>query len=221
MTKYTQFHGEIQEGKHVDRVLRDYFGENYVGTFFDVGAFHPITISNSYHFEKNDWACYLFEANPNNIPLLKQVRKNVFHYAISDEDKDSIEFNVVTLGGDWTASYSAITISEEYERIFGRVDPSCITKVNVPLRTLNTIIKNEIPDLSRIDIMSIDIEGGEYNCLKGLDIEKYKPKVIVIEIANSEDKTISNYLKTFGYRLDKKVSYNEYYLADDFIPPKP
>jgi FkbM family methyltransferase len=219
--KYTQFHGEIQEGKHVDNVLRDYFGENYVGTFFDVGAFHPITISNSYHFEKNDWTCYLFEANPNNIALLKEMRKNVFHYAISDEDKDSIEFNVVTLRGDWTASYSAITISEEYERIFGRVDPSCITKVNVPLRTLNTIIKNEIPDLSRIDIMSIDIEGGEYNCLKGLDIEKYKPKVIVIEIADSQDKTISNYLKTFGYRLDKKVSYNEYYLADDFIPGNP
>jgi FkbM family methyltransferase len=218
---YTQFHGEIQNGKHVDQVLREYFGNDYVGIFFDVGAFHPITISNSYHFEKNGWTCYLFEANPNNIPLLKEHRSNVFNYAISDVDKDSIEFHVVTLGDNWTASYSAITISDEYKRIFGNVDEKCISKVNVPQRSLNSIIQSEIPELSRIDIMSIDIEGGEFNCLKGFDLHKYKPKVMVIENADHGNKTILHYLKTFGYRLDKEISYNQYYVADDFIPGKP
>jgi FkbM family methyltransferase len=164
---------------------------------------------------------YLFEANPNNIPLLKEHRSNVFNYAISDVDKDSIEFHVVTLGDNWTASYSAITISDEYKRIFGNVDEKCISKVNVPQRSLNSIIQSEIPELSRIDIMSIDIEGGEFNCLKGFDLHKYKPKVMVIENADHGNKTILHYLKTFGYRLDKEISYNQYYVADDFIPGKP
>ena len=50
----------------------------------------------------------------------------------------------------------------------------------MPQRTLNSIIEHEIPEVTEIDILSIDIEGGEYNCLHGLDLIKYKPKVIVI-----------------------------------------
>ena len=51
---YSQFHGEVQNGKHVDETLREYFPDyNYKGVFFDVGAYEAINISNSYHFEKN------------------------------------------------------------------------------------------------------------------------------------------------------------------------
>ena len=53
MEHYTQFHGEILENKHVDAILRNYFPDyTYKGVFVDVGAFEPIRISNSYHFEK-------------------------------------------------------------------------------------------------------------------------------------------------------------------------
>ena len=209
---YTEFHGEVQDGKHIDQVLREYFPDyNYKGVFFDVGAFEPVTISNSYHFERNGWSCYCFEANTNGIPLLKQHRANVFNYAIADIDKDMVEFELVTLRGTWTASYSAINISDEYRQIFGDISPECISKISVPQRTLNTIIQNEIPNLTHIDIMSIDIEGGELNCLKGLDIHKYKPKIMVIENANPGNTTLQNYLQSFGYKLDKQISYNQYY----------
>jgi FkbM family methyltransferase len=214
---YTTFHGEVQDGKHVDQVLREYFSDYaYKGVFFDVGAFEPITISNSYHFEKNGWACYCFEANTNGIPLLKQHRANVYNYAISDQDKDIVEFNIVTLRESWTASYSAISLSDEYQRIFGKIPASAVSKISVPQKTLNSVITNEIPDILRIDIMSLDIEGGELDCLKGLDIHKYKPRVMVIENAMPENKTIQMYLEQFGYKLDKQISYNQYYISDDF-----
>ena len=61
-------------------MLRSYFPNKLNGDFFDVGAFEPVTISNSYHFEKNDWECYCFEANTQQIPLLKSVRKNVSNH---------------------------------------------------------------------------------------------------------------------------------------------
>jgi len=64
MEYYYNFHGEIQKGKNVDKTLREYFPDyNYRGIFFDIGAYEPINISNSYHFEKNGWDCYCFEAN--------------------------------------------------------------------------------------------------------------------------------------------------------------
>jgi hypothetical protein len=54
MNIYSTYHGEFQNGKYVDQVLREYFPDyNYKGIFLDVGAYEPINISNSYHFEKN------------------------------------------------------------------------------------------------------------------------------------------------------------------------
>lgn len=217
MEYYTEFHGEIQNGKYIDQTLREYFNDyNYKGIIFDIGAFEPIRISNTYHFEKNGWTCYCFEANPQGIPLLKEHRKNVFNFAIAEEDKDMITFNVVTTSG-WTAGFSAINVSDDYKNIFGDFPDDAVTKVSVPQRTLNSIINEYIPDLTHIDIMSIDIEGGEYNCLLGIDLNKYRPKVMVIENAMPEKKDIQNYLEKFNYRLDKQILYNQYYVSNDFI----
>ena len=229
---YLQFHGELHYNKNVDQTLREYFPNyDYKGVFFDVGAFEPITISNSYHFEQNEWDCHCFEANTNGIPLLKKYRKNVYNYAISNEDKDAITFNIVTfIRGEtvrdeigetdpsWTASYSAIEISEEIKQHSGCNIQLPTTQITVPQKTLNTIIKTEIPNLNRIDIMSIDIEGGELNCLYGFDLNKYKPRVIVIENITDNNK-IKEYLTKFGYILDKKISYNHYYISNDFYAP--
>jgi FkbM family methyltransferase len=213
---YNLFHGE-KYGKEIDSVLRDYFPDyNYKGVFFDIGAFEPIKISNSYHFERNGWECYCFEANTQGIPLLKEHRKNVFNYAISNKDLDKVKFSVCLTNG-WTAGFSAINIDEKYKKIF-RFDKAnpIITEIEVPQKTLNTVIETEIPNLTKIDIISIDIEGGELNCLYGLDLKKYNPSVLVIENVTDEP-FIQNYLATFGYKLDKKIQYNEFYLSKDFL----
>lgn len=46
--EYKQYHGEIQKGKHVDQVLREYYPDPlYKGVFLDIGAYEAINISNS------------------------------------------------------------------------------------------------------------------------------------------------------------------------------
>ena len=211
---YTQFHGEVQNGKAVDETLREYFPDySYKGVFFDVGAYEPINISNSYHFEKNDWDVYCFEANTMRIEELNRERKNVFNYAIYDENKDEVVFNVVHAGyggGSGTAGISAIDLSPKYLAQFGH----CITdivKISVPQKTLNTILETELTSVVKIDVMSIDVEGGELKVLMGLDLNKYKPTLIVAEnVYNEQD--IYDHLIQNGYKLDKQIDYNQYYL---------
>ena len=83
-------------------------------------------------------------------------------------------------------------------------------QIDVPMRTLNSIIETEIPHVTSIDIMSIDVEGGELNVLKGLDLERYKPKIMVVEnVFNSPN--INEYLTKYNYVLDKQIDYNQYY----------
>jgi FkbM family methyltransferase len=204
------FYGEILENKHVDFILRSYFPDySYKGVFLDVGAFEPIKISNSYHFEINGWDCYLFEANSDSIPKLKEHRKNVFNYAIYDKDVDNILFNVVESNG-WTAGFSAIELSDEISKVFP-CDNKKIKQINAVQRTLNTILKTELMNITKIDILKIDVEGGELKCLQGLDLQKYSPKIILVENITN-DVTIYNYLLSFGYVLDKHISYNQFYI---------
>jgi FkbM family methyltransferase len=216
MNTYNIFHGEVHQGNPVDQILRQYFPKN-TGVFFDVGAFEPIRISNSYHFEQNGWDCYCFEANTNLIPLLKSKRKNVYNYAISNENKDNVSFNIVHTnwdGGDWTASYSAINLNDDYKKVFP-MPAHQIEVINVPQKTLNSIIDTDIPEVKSIDILSIDVEGGEMNVLYGLDLIKYTPKVIVIENVTN-DSNINNYLQSAGYRLDKHISYNQFFVHNTY-----
>jgi len=214
MENYTFFHGEFLNNINVDNILRNYFPEyNYKGVFLDVGAFEPILISNSYHFEKNGWDVYCFEANTNKIPLLKLHRKNVFNYAIYDIDKEETTFNVVESNG-WTAGFSAIELSEDISRIF-KCNDKKITQIKVPQKTLNTILETELNHITNIDILKIDVEGGELKCLQGLDLQKYSPKLILLENITN-DITIQNYLKNFGYILHKQESYNQFYIKKNF-----
>jgi len=210
MEHYQQFHGEFLENKHVDAILREYFPDySYKGVFIDVGAFEPIRISNSYHFEKNNWDVYCFEANSNSILLLQQYRKNVFNYAIYDKDEDNIEFNVVESNG-WTAGFSAIELSDEISNIF-KCNNKIITKINVNQRTLNSLLQTELSNVKTIDILKIDIEGGELKCLHGINFNTHRPKLILLENITN-DKKIEEYLNANGYILHKQVSYNQFYI---------
>jgi FkbM family methyltransferase len=209
-TMYNEFHGEVQDGKTCDQTLREYFPDyDYKGVFFDVGAFDPIKISNSYHFEKNGWRTFCFEANTSLIPELKLHRENVYNYAIAECDKDSVTFNVVISGG-WAAGFSAINIDPRYIEKWGDGISSQST-ITVPQKSLNSLLLEEIKDVEHIDILSIDVEGGELNVLKGLDIEKYKPTIILVEDV-FDDRELIDYILDHGYILDKSISYNKYFL---------
>lgn len=217
MNIYSNYHGEFQNGKYVDQTLREYFPDyNYKGIFLDIGAYEPINISNSYHFEQNNWDVYCFEANTLLIEQLKQQRKNVFNYAIYNENKDDIEFNIVVAGyggGSGMAGISSIELSEQYMSRFYHNEE--IIKINVQQKTLNYLLENVIKlDTNHIDIISIDVEGGELKVLQGLDLNKYKVKVFVIENVFN-DINLYNYMINNGYILDKQIEYNQYYILKE------
>ena len=54
--------------------------------------------------------------------------------------------------------------------------------------TLDNIIQESNINIKKIDLLSIDVEGYEMNVLKGFNIEKYQPNVIVLEVLNQETK---------------------------------
>jgi hypothetical protein len=81
--------------------------------------------------------------------------------------------------------------------------------VEVNVNTLDNIInlhlKNKV-----IDLLSLDTEGYEFNILKGLLLDKNRPKYLLIEIYNIDYEKIYNYLTSKNYSYHSNFSnYNK------------
>ena len=80
--------------------------------------------------------------------------------------------------------------------------------IKVPASTLTNILDKQV--IPKIDLLSLDVEGYEYSVLKGLDLNKYKPTYMLIEVYNFDFTKICNYLKDNNYQLISNFSnYNK------------
>jgi FkbM family methyltransferase len=217
---YDKFHGEItssSRNRPVDAIIREYFPDySYHGIFFEIGAYRPIQLNNSYHFEKNNWSTYCIEPNIKVIDELKSERKNVLNYAMSNSNADDVDFTIVyadEVEKDYMPSFTALEIdSNLINKLNYNIKKSEVIKVKV--RTLDWILENETKDIDHIDVITIDTEGGEENVLKGFCNLNFYPKLFVVE-QHFDNQFITNFMKINNYKLDKAVDYNYFYWRDN------
>lgn len=63
---------------------------------------------------------------------------------------------------------------------------------------------------TNIDFLSLDTEGYELEILKGLNLNKYRPKFMLIEIYNKDYNEIINFLNILNYKLHSNfTNYNK------------
>tara|TARA_Y100000591_G_scaffold331985_1_gene367702 strand:- start:1104 stop:1706 length:603 start_codon:yes stop_codon:yes gene_type:complete len=156
-----------------------YFKEKKNGFFIELGAIDGVFHSNTYLLEKKyNWNGVLIEADPRYKDALLNSERECFKLtdiAVYNEDNKEIEFTVNNIKG-WSGIKSSLPSREHNNQI-----------IKVKTKTLTTIL-NEVNAPKNIDLLSLDVEGGEINVLKGLDLEKYKIKMILIEL-NKDCKT--------------------------------
>ena len=89
--------------------------------------------------------------------------------------------------------------------------------------TLDNIIKQSKLSFKEIDFLSIDVEGNELDVLKGFNIKKYNPKVIVLELINKNtnsfyEQKIENIQKSLIYKYMIKNNYKlSNWIHDDLV----
>ena len=76
--------------------------------------------------------------------------------------------------------------------------------------TLDEVLE-QIPH-PRIDFLSIDVEGVELQVLRGFDILKHCPRLMVIEDNLPNRLKVHWYVKKRGYRLVKRTGCNNWYV---------
>ncbi|MEP7149353.1 MAG: FkbM family methyltransferase [Acidobacteriota bacterium] len=165
------------------------------GTYVDVGCNRPLRNSNTFDFYKLGWRGIAIDANMDLIAEFQAVRKQdiCVTSAVSDEQRDAFFYKsdedlVSTIDEDRLIEWKKHWEFNEGEKVV--------------TRTLTSILDDY--SLVDIDLLSIDVEGHDLQVLRGLDLTKYRPKLIIIEIhdlANVEGSPIYVYLTEHGYEL--------------------
>jgi FkbM family methyltransferase len=82
--------------------------------------------------------------------------------------------------------------------------------IEVPIRTLDSILA-EAGAPEQFDFLSIDVEGHEIEVLRGFDIARWQPQLILPE-DHVADLSKHCYLKAAGYRLIRRYENNGWYV---------
>ena len=122
---------------------------------------------------------------------------------MAERNEENVTFSIfkgygggVNMGGVTSLKPDAQIHRESTSKLEGKEE----VKVNV--RTLDSLLENELKHIEKIDIVSMDIEGGELDALKGFDLKKWKPTILLIE-NHGNRKEISDLIINSGYELDK------------------
>ena len=204
-----------QEGE--DMILRRLFEKQQTGFYVDVGAHHPKRFSNTYFFYKKGWNGINIDAMPDSMKSFERIRPRDINIEKPVSDKKQVltyyAFNEPALNGfSKELSDERKNANNNYHIIFEK---------DIETSTLTEILDNNLPQNQEIDFLSIDVEGLDFMVLKSNNFEKYKPKVILIEILGSslsdiENNEISKYLKEYDYSIYAKAVNTVIFINNKF-----
>jgi FkbM family methyltransferase len=193
-----------------DALLWQVFPGDSTGFFVDVGAFDGVHLSNTLSFEEKGWDGLCIEAHPDMAKLCSENRRaQCIHAAcVGDATLRSVSFTIEALG---LLSGREVDENDLRRRYRGRGLPFQGTRtISVPAVTLNKLLEGG----PNPDLISIDVEGTEMDVLGGVDLDRFRPRAMVIEANNSADgQRIRKYLRRFGYRFARSLKQNLLFAA--------
>lgn len=195
----------------LDHWIGHQFPSGYRGWMADVGAYDGFTGSNSFYLEELGWKCLCVEPNHNLQSELKLRRAMVAHCAASDHTSDAEILYV-----HQTCPPAFTSIDDPRKRPiptgfkFGDIGNQW-EEQQVRIRTLDDLLDSYgFPEL---DVLSIDTEGTELDVLRGCDLERWHPQVIVAEAWDHVHPMVG-YLRDRGYRLIERRLVNNLFLHE-------
>ena len=193
-----------QEGE--DKFLLEYFKDRINGFYIDVGAFLPYRINNSYLLYKKGFRCINIDLSATSIDFFDIARPDDINLNVGASDKfeKKIFFSKKNLSFHNTLSKSLAESEMQTEPFKKKYSISC--------KRLDEIIEETKFSNKIIDFLNIDAEGYDYQVLLGLDLKRYNPEVICIEISplvnkkneHYKDTRIYEHLLKHGYKLSWK-----------------
>jgi FkbM family methyltransferase len=144
------------------------------GVYVDVGANEPIADSVTKAFYERGWRGINVEALPSLIEKLRADRpEDTNVQCFAGAEAGAVEFYEVVGTGLSTSR------PEFMER--GRAAGFECRQVTIPSRTLVSILEEAGVTNDSFHFLKVDVEGAEKDVLRGMDLERFRPWLLVVE----------------------------------------
>lgn len=204
-----------QEGE--DLVLARLFErEDGPGYFVDIGAHHPVRYSNTYYFYRRGWTGLNVDALPGTASLFRRMRPK----DITIECGIGAKKGVVTY---FAFNDPALNTFSEQEALKKNHPPyRVMSKAQLPVITLGKLLDQQWPKGRTIAFMSVDTEGLDYEVIASNDWDRYRPKVVLVELLNTEIADVrsnptARLLQAQRYRLYAKTCNTFFFVAEEAV----
>jgi len=194
-TEYKWFetrYGPSRNSQYAEEwLIRDFFGDQRGGTFIDTGSYHYRTFSNTYYLDQTlGWSGLAIDAQEEFGADYAKHRPHTkfFSFFVSDRS-DAMESFFVP--GNKLVASSSKEFSDRYDSS-GRE------------RKVHTITLNDLlgrTGISKVDFVSMDIGLAEPKALAGFDIERFKPRLVVVAAQPDIRQELLDYFASHHYRV--------------------
>ena len=183
------------------------------GFFIECGGYDGVIASASYPFEAAGWDGLMVEPMPHEHALCTQRRpfSKVVQAALGAGP--AVQGATATLrvveGTDDSRSGSYLPGAT---RGTGVPDDARIRtrEIEVPLSTMDAQLDGLTDG---VDFLVLDVEGAELDVLRGFSLERYRPRLLLIEdLSRGTDPAVPDYLSGRGYRRVARVGLNDVYV---------
>jgi FkbM family methyltransferase len=214
----------VVEG-NVDALVRAQFFPDaaFKGVMVEVGAARPDFLSIGASFRDLGWRVLSIEPNPVFAMMHRELGHEVVQAACGEHDADDVPFFVVDsnqasyLGGSVTfESFSSLGVRGGYAKVMSSVDVRT-TEIRVAVRRLDSVLDAASPNIERVDLVCVDVEGWELEVLAGLSFERWQPKVVIAEHL-FEGPEYQEFMRKRGYELWRCMAPNEIYVQTTEAP---
>lgn len=201
-----------QEGE--DIILDRFLESQHRGFYVDVGAHHPKRFSNTYRLYCRGWRGLNIDAIPGCMSEFRRIRPR--------------DLNVEAAVGSFPRELTFYVFNEPAlntfdtelakERNHGRW--KIVRQIKLVTRPLRDLLDEHLPPGTTIDVLTVDVEGLDYEVLESSDWERYRPTFVLAECfgavttPEASDHPVSRLLFEKGYCIVAKTMYTAVFRHD-------
>ncbi|WP_395733437.1 FkbM family methyltransferase [Prosthecobacter sp.] len=191
------------------------------GWFVEAGAYDGFQQSNSYYLARmKGWRGVLIEPLPQLAAICRQKRPESLVVSCALGAPESEGHSLQLRHAGLMTMACGVLGNDEKERqraadgLAAQGLPTSEQLVTADIKTLTSVLEMTGTP-SDFDLLSLDVEGAEVDVLRGLDLKRFRPKAICIEVRHENLAAVQSLLQDH-YEKPIHLTSNESY-ADCFF----